>query len=164
MGAIEAVLAAILSLPAYAVDGEQTAHERETLVRPVAVAIVEATESKTERAFLVAQAWHETRFARYVLEDRCKDGPDGAQCDEGRAAGPWQVHKWCSAAWEGEPIERYAAGAKCALRMWRHGVARCKGLPNGGFAAQSGGIFGSCESDRWARRVRTMRRVVEMIR
>lgn len=160
MGAAEAVLAAMLSLAPYHADADEGDSARAALLAPVASAIVEATGDRTERAFLVAQAWHETKYARYVLEDRCADGPVGARCDGGRATGPWQVHRWCSAAWTGTPAERYIGGARCALRMWRHGLARCKGARAGGFAAQSGGIAGRCDNHRWSRRVRTMTTVI----
>lgn len=126
-------------------------------------AIVAATRDPSERAFLVTQVWHETRLARYVLWDRCEDGPEWARCDAGRATGPWQVHRWCYGAWSGTEAARYLAGARCALSLWRAGVHRCRG-PHGGFAA-NGGIVGSCETARgkWAGRVRTLERVRGML-
>lgn len=155
---IESILAAILSLAPYSFE-EETAESRVALVTPVAWAIADATCDSTERAFLVAQAWHETKFARYVLEDRCHDGPVGARCDAGRATGPWQVHRWCKAAWSGDKHSRLVGGAKCALGLWRMGNARCKSH-HGGFAAQYR-IGGSCKDSqqKWARRVSTMLRV-----
>jgi hypothetical protein len=153
------ILAALLALPQYAADAKDTPEERHALVRPVAEAIHAATKDRTERAFLAVQAWYESGLARYVLEDRCHEGPVGAQCDAGRATGPWQVHAWCKAAWSGTTAERYLGGARCALSLWRAGNARCRG-PHGGFAA-NGGILGSCSKarEKWARRVMNFERV-----
>ena len=162
MGAVEQVLAALLSLSPYSGDVAESFESRTQLVDPVAAAIVAATSDTRERAFLVAQAWHETKLARYVLEERCQDGPAGAQCDEGRAIGPWQAH--CREAHQAATLEeRYVAGARCSLRQWRYGLARCKGAEQAGFLAQHGGIM-ACSSKRYADRVRTMRRVFGLLR
>ncbi len=162
MGAVEQILAALLSLSPYSGDAAESFEARTQLVEPVAAAIVESTSYTRERAFLVAQAWHETKLARYVLEERCQDGPVGAQCDQGRATGPWQAH--CREAHDAQTLEeRYAAGAKCALRQWSYGLARCKGDERSGFLAQHGGIV-ACSDGRYAGRVRTMRRVLGLLR
>jgi hypothetical protein len=138
------ILLAWLALPQWHGDVGDSFQERAELYYPVAAAICSVARNDTERTFLAWQAYQETRLARYVLESRCKDGPPGVRCDEGRATGPWQMYRWCSAAWTGTQQARLEAGACCALRLAR----RCR-TPEGWFAAQSGGA--SCSSP-WARR------------
>ena len=147
----EAVLAAMLALGGYQPDAGMPIEERVTLYRPTVAAIVAAARTDEEAAALVALGWHESRFARYVLEDRCQDGPKGARCDEGRARGPWQVWgRWCRA------VDR-ASEARCALATLRLGKQRCASW-EGGFAALAG--HPSCEWPGARKRVQTMRRVL----
>jgi hypothetical protein len=117
---------------------------------PVAVAIAQAARSREEAALLVAQGWHESRWAAYVLEGRCQDGPPGARCDEGRARGPWQVWHYCRAT-------TTAGEARCVLATARLAVARC-GSWDGAFAALAG--KGGCAWSGAPRRVETMRAVL----
>jgi hypothetical protein len=139
---VEWLVAALLALPGWYGDRGDSAGERASLYRPVAVAICAATVDKWERRALAAQAYAETRLARYVLEDRCSDGPVGQRCDGGRATGPWQVHGFCSAAWApGKketrrmlPHKRLVAGARCALRIGALG--RCRWGEAGWFQSQ----------------------------
>lgn len=127
---VELVLAALCALRPYPDQG--TADERRALLHPVAEAIVAATGGQLQpTAAMVALGYHESAFARYVLEGRCGDGPPGARCDSDRkgrpqARGPWQVHDWCP-AWklpEGSP-ESLAAEAHCAERMMRRSWELC---------------------------------------
>lgn len=156
------VLMVMLGLPGWSLDSDDTDEARARLYRPTAVAVAEVAASRTEAAWLVAQAWHETRYARYVLEDRCADGPPGARCDAGRARGPWQVHRWCSVAWDESASDavRLRAGAECALRGYRRGFQRC-GTLAGAFAAQhSWSMSPTWCTQRWAvRRAQTHRDV-----
>jgi hypothetical protein len=133
-------------------------------VRDVAAVVESVTASQQERAVLVALGWHESRFAHYVLEGRCEDGPRGARCDAGMARGPWQVHRWCRAAWaveDGTP-EALRAGAACALRAIRTHAARCaseaRTVLDGAFAGYATGH--ACAWRGSAARVQTTRRLL----
>jgi hypothetical protein len=132
------VLIVMLQMPAGFGDAEATTEERAEFMRPVAVAIAEvANETHNpvrSAAILVALGKNETRFARYVLEGRCEDGPPGERCDwskklgQPRARGPFQVHDWCKAAWS-QPEnsgEGLAAGARCALSLVNHALHLCR--------------------------------------
>ena len=152
------ILAAWAILPTWHQDRDETPEARDALRLPVAEAICRATKDPRERRFLAAQAYAETKLARAVIEERCHDMPEGVRCDEGRARGPWQVHGHCRAAWDSPtPDARLEAGAQCALRNWRYGVARCK-TDAGGFASQAGGIP-RCNAAWARRRVALMRRI-----
>lgn len=149
----EAIVAALLSFPPWDWDRREAEarycelpaeeveaavqRDREALARPVAEAIAAVAETRTEAAFLATQAIYESRLARYVLEDRCHEGPPFARCDGGRATGPWQVHSWCVGAFDIDAgrDRRLEAGATCALQLARHGLHRC-GDWSGAFAAQ----------------------------
>jgi hypothetical protein len=150
----ETILAAMIALGTYHADRGDTAEARRALLLPVAEAIASVARTNEEAAALVVGAWHESHFARYVLEGRCAEGPRGAQCDPdrhgvARARGAWQVWRFCKATdTRGE--------AKCVLDQMRLGVRRCAGW-SGGFAALHGA---SCEWSPSAARVQTMRRVL----
>jgi hypothetical protein len=160
---VAGILGVWLSLAPWYGDRHDSPEAREALYRPVAVAICKATEDPGERAFLGSQAYHETRLARYVLEGRCHDGPVGARCDDGRARGPWQVHRWCRAAWrETETAAaRRVAAATCVLRGWRYGLRRW-GSPAGGFQAQGG--ISRAVTHRARRRVPLWQRMLAVLR
>jgi len=163
------VLAAMLMMPMWHQDAHETPSQREELLAPVALAVVSATEDRTEQAALVSLGWHESRWARYVLEGRCADGPDGARCDDGRARSPWQV--WavaCPSAHElpeSHPVVVERA-AVCAVRLLRAAKRRCAGRhPAGDWAGAFGG-YGSgaaCLTPRSAERVPTMRTVLSLM-
>lgn len=133
-------------------------------VRDVAAVVESVTADQRERAMLVALGWHESRLAAYVLEGRCQDGPKGARCDAGRARGPWQVHRWCRAAWAAPDgsAEALRAGAVCALKALRHHGARCAGeartVLDGAFSGYATGH--ACAWRGSAARVQTTRRLL----
>lgn len=137
------ILAVMLSQPTWHGDMAETPEQRADLLRPVAMAIELATEDQTEQAALISLGWHESRFARYVIEGRCQDGPPGARCDNGRARSPWQLwRRSCPSAWElaeDDPraMERSAA---CAARLLRGARGRCRGMhPAGDLAGMFSG-------------------------
>lgn len=164
------VLAAMLGQPAWYEDASETPEQRADLLRPAAMAITLATEDPTEQAALVALGWHESRWARYVLEGRCADGPEGARCDSGRARSPWQVHDYglCRAAWsyaESDPRALEAA-ASCAVRLLRGAKSRCRGQHPAGDWAGAFSQYGTgarCTRPKSAERAATMRTVLPMI-
>jgi hypothetical protein len=132
---VDLLLLALLRLAPWYQDVDDSFQQRAELYYPVAVAICAVALNDTERAFLARQAYEETKLARYVLEERCQDGPAGVRCDEGLATGPWQVWGYCKRAWTATYYEeRLAAGAACSLRL-----ARMCRTPEGWFAAQWGG-------------------------
>ena len=124
------------------------------LAEPVASAIDGVTAVPEERVALVTDGWFESRYARYVLEGRCLDGPRGARCDPGkdgvpRARGAWQVWKFCKRT-------GMAGEARCVLDQMRLGRQRCASW-EGAFSALHGPTCG------WAgatRRVQMMRRLL----
>jgi hypothetical protein len=143
----EAILTVLLDYPVWSGDVGMTGEERSAMLEPVAAAIVGAAGSPFEAAVLTATAWHECGLASYVLDDRCEDGPDGARCDNGRARGPWQIHKAPCPALHELPLrspERFDVGARCALRVWRGARYRCRGKhPAGDIAGAFSGYQGS---------------------
>ncbi len=165
--AVPAILAAMLAQPVWYQDVHETPEQRADLLRPVAMAVALATEDRTEQAAMVALGWHESRWARYVIEGRCKDGPDGARCDSGRARSPWQVHRYglCRSAWtyaEDDPRTLELA-AECAVRLLRGAKSRCRGLHPAGDWAGAFSQYGTgarCTRPKSAERVGTMQTVL----
>jgi len=151
------VLAVLLFLAPWHHDRGLTPEQRVALLTPVATAIVHATQDRQEIAFLVAQGWHESKFAGLVLQGRCTEMPRDQRCDPDRhgrpqSVGPWQVKgRWCRGA---DTLEGQAA---CVLKLARLGRKRCKGSWEAAFAAQRGA--GVCESRQAPRRYATMRDV-----
>ena len=150
----EVILLALLALPQYAADRDDSPEARCELYRPVAVAIAETARTPEQAAALITQAWHETRLARYVLEGRCQDGPRGARCDPDkhgvpRARGPWQL--WRAAC----KADDLRGQAKCVLGTMQLGLARCASWA-GAFYALRG--HWACGED--AAREQTMRGVL----
>jgi len=133
---IAAVLGFWLSLAPWYQDRDMSAEARDALLRPLASVVCQATDDPGERAFLATQAYHETHLAAYVLEGRCHQGPEGARCDNGRAWGAWQVHRWARGAWdETASLEsRRLSAARFVLRGWRRGMTQ--GGPAHGFQRQ----------------------------
>lgn len=158
----ETILAAMLALPPYYGDRAESLAERTALYRPVAEAIYEVSkESKNAQAtaaMLISQGFEETKYARYVLEGRCSDGPPGQRCDNGRSRGAFQVGRWC-------PLDHGPLGeARCALRAARYGAAHCRQRSltpwHGAFA---GLAARDCSWPQADRRVATMRRIMVML-
>jgi hypothetical protein len=146
----DVVLRVMLKQPQAVRDRADGPEARADLYRPLAHAIASATRNLNLVVALMAQSYYETKWARYVLEGRCKDGPPGERCDWSSvmkaplARGPWQVHRWCRAAWDtddGSP-ESYEASAACQLRLLKQHYAACKTW-EGAFA---GSWRGSCSS------------------
>jgi len=161
------VLAAMVVMPTWYQDLDETPEQRADLLRPAALAIANATDDRTEQAAMVALGWHESRWSRYVIEGRCADGPKGARCDNGRARSPWQVHAYgiCRAAWayaEDDPRTLEAA-ASCAVRYLRGAKSRCAGQHPAGDWAGAFSQYGTgarCTRPKSAERVRTMQTVM----
>lgn len=170
----EAVLAVLLSLPTWQGDRDDTEAARRALLEPVAVAVAASSEEPRVVAAVVTQGLRESRYARYVIENRCHEGPAGARCDEDecgnpRARGPWQLWRVaCPSAYE------YGAGtqeslleeARCIARLWHGGLRRCQGLHPAGdvagaFAALRGGA--SCQSRTAGARAAEHERVMGML-
>jgi hypothetical protein len=109
---LELILAALLAFPAYHGDHE-TGEAREARLAPYAAGIARHARTADEAAAMVAIGQHESRWAAYVTDGRCHEGPAGQRCDNGRARGPWQLHGWCKAKTpDGE--------AECAARLLRY--------------------------------------------
>lgn len=129
MIALGPVLAAMLSLPQFIGDRSDSDDERDALYQPIAYEISMVARTPSEGALLVAVAFHESGFARYVIEGRCKDGPVGARCDNGKARGIFQLHAaTCPAAYAERAGSRSSLSAEtaCALRLLRWGGQQCR--------------------------------------
>lgn len=155
-----AILAVLLSLPAWHLDRDPP-EARSAMLRPVADVIAEVSADATDAAALIALGWHETKYARLVLEGRCSEMPEGNRCDDGRARGAWQLwHVACPSAYAfpaGSP-ESLRAEATCARRLLRGQLGRCRARhPAGDWAGAFAGYRGaSCVWPAAARRARTM--------
>jgi hypothetical protein len=156
---VETLLTIALSFPPWYGDRGETEEQRRELYRPTMAAIVEASNGKeTHAALLLAQAIEETRLARYVLENRCADGPVGARCDNGRSRGAFQVGRWCVA-------NDSTGEARCALRAAWYGASRCKERSltpwHGAFAGLGAR---DCSWPSADHRVATMKRILRGLR
>lgn len=139
------LVAALLAiLPVSWLDRHDSPAERVELLMPVAEAAIAEAATPSEAVDLMVVAYQESRFARYVLEYRCQDGPVGQRCDRGRAWGPWQVHRWCE-AW-GTPD--LAGQARCALKRLRQSRAVCRARGRAGALAGYRGSLHRCLDPR----------------
>ncbi len=163
---VDRILRSIFRRPTWYQDKHLSRQERAVYLRPVAKAIARAARNDVEAAALVTQGWYESRYARYVIEGRCLDGPVGAQCDVTRkgvirARGPWQVWKWCQEAWGFRQGDQAALvhEARCIARWMRGAMRRC---PKGGWVAAFAGMRGGarCEWEPAKKRAYTMRKVL----
>ena len=158
-----AVLAAALSLSQYVGDKVETLEQRSALYRPVAEAIAAVSRTNTEASLLIALAFHESGFARFVVEGRCADGPPGQRCDGGRARGVFQLHQSaCPEAWklEGGSSQSVRAEAGCAIRLLRWNADRGKDhAPSRLHAAFAGYAAREWTWDGAAKRVETARKI-----
>jgi hypothetical protein len=159
----DAVLAAALSLSPYVGDKIDTPEQRSTLYRPVAEAIAEVAKTKSEASILVALAFHESGFARFVIEGRCAQGPPGQRCDGGKARGVFQLHEAaCREAWKLKDgsVESIRAEARCAIGLLRWNAERGKDLtPTRVHAAFAGYAARGWDWDGAAKRVETARKI-----
>jgi hypothetical protein len=158
-----AVLAAALSLSQYVGDKVETPEQRSTLYRPVAEAIAEVARTNVEASMLIALAFHESGFARFVIEGRCADGPPGQRCDGGKARGVFQLHQSaCPDAWKLQDGSAPAirAEAHCAIRLLRWNADRGKDhAPSRLHAAFAGYAAREWNWDGAAKRVETARKL-----
>jgi hypothetical protein len=149
-------LRVLCSAPAHTTDIDEPQAGREARLAAIASAIDTATDNRDERAMLLSLGWHESRWARYVQEGRCSDGPPGQRCDEGRSVGPWQQR-----AFDDSPVpDVLPAQALRALRLLKFGQHRCKLVLDDEFvgAFASYGSGGSCAPAAFAeRRAKTAR-------
>lgn len=131
------IMAVMLAMPPGIGDERATEDERRAFLDPVATAIHQVAQESPNpirtASILLALGRNETRFARYVIEGRCKDGPPGMRCDWSRrhnrpvARGPFQVHPWCTVAWSlpEASVESLTAGARCAVSYVQRALKRC---------------------------------------
>lgn len=83
---------ALEKFPRFYMDLEEPDKERAIRVDAIGDSINAVTDNPTERAWLIMQAWHEARLARFVDLDlpRCHEGWNG-WCDNGAAWSVWQL-------------------------------------------------------------------------
>lgn len=139
-------LAALCRLPPHRLDIEEPTAVRENRLTRIAQAIDLATWDKAQRARLIALGWHETRYAAYIDEGRCSDGPVGERCDNGKSHGPWQLRH--------NAIQRVpddtAGQAAMAASLLRFHQRHCSGSVAKAF--HSYGTGGKCVESDWAKR------------
>jgi|SRR5690606_39971735 len=166
---IERLHALLVALPAFAAEPTpETADERAARLEPVAAAIWQATETTPAgftrgqwAAVIAAVGWHESRYATYVTEGRCSEGPVGMRCDGGRAIQAWQ--QWqpaCPAAWRlpHGSREQLNESARCASRLLVSALRRCRSRAPSVLAGAFSGYAGaSCVWKPAQRRERTAR-------
>lgn len=156
------ILLTLLRLNLWAGDATEPPENRTARLQDIAVAIAGASANRTEAAALLALGEVETRFARYVSEDRCHEGPRGMRCDEGRSRSVWQLQRAaCPSLWELPPGDQRATyvAAQCAVRLLRYGRAKC-GSVAGAFAVYAGR---PCKDRIGPPRERRMRQVLVML-
>ncbi len=125
----ETILAVLLSQAPHFTDKDETPEARRARLSPVAEAIALAAGDRLDdAAALIAAGTSESKWARYVQEDRCAEGPSGSKCDGGKSRGLFQVRDWCSAAWStpSSSPEALRAGAGCALKVLHGSVRVCR--------------------------------------
>jgi hypothetical protein len=165
----EAVLNVMFSAQPWYQDATESITEREQLYEPLAYEIAKVVINDKDRlqsyggyitvaGALITLAYEETRFARYVLEGRCKEGPDGSKCDpdrngEPRARGAFQLWKRaCPNAYEfpAGSRESLVLETECAEKLLIGSYSRCH---NGWIGAFSGYARGtSCSWKGGAKR------------
>lgn len=153
------LLAVLNLLPVWHGDAGDPIELRAARAAPVVSAVLEATDSPSERSDLLVIAYAESRLASYVLEGRCHEGPVGQRCDGGRAWGPWQVHRWCK-SWGYDTPEGLVGQARCALSRLRMARAICRSRA-GGLAGYRGGAP-DCDPARGARLLALSQRIEGM--
>lgn len=148
---IDRVAAALHDIPIHFTDKDEDSDERNRRIRGVALAIVKASTSKdgsidyNRRAALITLARFESHLARYVQENRCKDGPGGRkECDYGRAKGLWQLH---ASRRDGPVPDDLFEQADRAGRRWAGAYAVCKGIAE---AFTAYGTGGKCYAAPWS--------------
>lgn len=154
----DSVLSCLTRTPPHWSDRDEPSAERLERMRPVSQAVETVTKDPDERAALLAILHHEGMLARYVLEDRCEDGPRGKdECDEGKARGGFQLHREvCPAVWEmGPSSERLKLEASCALEVYREALKRCWRIHRVAYAGGLSGYRGSCRTGDSTLRART---------
>lgn len=159
------ILAAMLSLPGYAVDDAATRADR---YRPVAEVIAAEAKSPETAAALVALGWHESGFAQAVIEGHCERMPSHSRCDKGRARGVWQAWRVaCPAAYafEAGSPESLRAEVHCAANNLYSARNRCITRADDAWSWMFSGYRGaSCTWPAAAGRAQTFRKVLEMVR
>lgn len=123
-----AILAVLLEQPTYDGDKNDLPDARIALYAPYADAIADVAKDDREAAVLESIALHESHLARYVLENRCSEGPPGERCDNGRARGAWQLHRAaCKEAWTlpWGSEKSLRVEAHCVLSLYYYGQHRC---------------------------------------
>lgn len=139
-------LRALRAIPVHTMDikEEEPQEHRDKRLRVIAEAIDEAANEPLVRAALIVLARRESGLAAYVYENRCEDGPRGeAECDSGKATGPFQLHTNRNHPEIPESIRKQA---EIAASLWRFGRKRCRRVVNdelaGAFASYGSG--GKC--------------------
>lgn len=126
----------VFDWPPHALDVDEPEDQRAERLERFASTISNAATDRESRSALLVLTLYESRAARYVVENRCADGPRGLlECDEGRAVGPWQLHKAHHLKHDLD------AQARRAAALWRYHRRRC-GSIEGAFAGYATG--GSC--------------------
>lgn len=138
----------------------ETTEERVERFTPIAKVIYQVSNIRprgvdrvTMISVLITLGQFESKFAKYVGEGRCIEGPVGMQCDPDEKGIPrarsyfqhWEVS--CPKLWETEPgsKEELFVAAKCTARKLTGAYYRCREInPNVWAGAFSGFRASSC--------------------
>jgi hypothetical protein len=188
---VDAIIAILMSLQPFVSDGESPT-ERRARMEVISAAIVDAADRaacfgvwqtpdcvprfrdrRGMAAALIVIGYAESRFARYVHENRCLDGPPGARCgadDRGipRGRSPWQLWRSaCPELWDrmvDSSLEATQAGAWCSARLLAGAYRRCQRKNANPWAGAFSGYRGaSCSWPNAANRARLQRQFVAQL-
>jgi len=160
-----AILWALMQLSFWEGDASQNGEQAEARLAPWAEAISAEALQENDAAAAIAVGWHESRWASYILEGRCLEGPVGMRCDpdahgDPQSLGPWQLRRVaCPLAWQEDPSPRVQAHCAISL-LWYHRHRCARQHPAGDWAGAISGFNLGCDWPRAAARERTRRRVL----
>jgi hypothetical protein len=112
-------------------EGPEEAAHRVAALRPWADAMANVCTDRSDCILLAAQAFVETRFVSWAVDQSCNDaswratrrGWERASCDGGVAWGPWQVHderfRGASPAFQASVVHALMHSRPQAWTTWR---------------------------------------------
>jgi hypothetical protein len=131
------ILHIMLGLAPWYGDRHDTPLQRHVLLAPIAAEVALAVTEKSDglspelkAAVVLSVGYHESKWARYIIEGRCEEGPPGARCDNGSARGPFQQHlEACPLAYKYPEASRESLHeeARCAVQLMTSAFRRCGG-------------------------------------
>lgn len=157
-----AIVTWLLSHPGWT-DRNIPAEQRAPMLQRYAAAIAAEDLDAKEAATVLAQGYEDTKFAFLVLADRCDEMPKGQRCDNGRARGPFGLHRSaCRSAYEfpAGSDESITWEVRCTIGLLYFHSRRCKEHAITPMLAMFGGMGGNgCHAIGAARKVALARKI-----